>query len=93
VAMLPLAIGMLMLLTAPERTNHALGTARNWLGHNLRMVAGSLAILLAASLFRGGSQVSRTRRDHQRSGVSGHGFCGWRGRPGRRSKAGAVSGA
>jgi predicted permease len=54
VAMLPLAIGMLMLLIAPEPTNRVLGTARDWLGHNLGMVAGSLAILLAASLLRGG---------------------------------------
>ena len=54
VAMLPLAIGMLMLLIAPESTNRVLGTARDWLGHNLGMVTGSLAILLAASLLRGG---------------------------------------
>ena len=45
--MLTLAIGMLMLLIAPESTNRVLGTARDWLGPNLGMVAGSLAILLA----------------------------------------------
>jgi hypothetical protein len=54
VALLPLAIAMLMLVVARDRTIRALGATRDWLGQHLRTVAAGLAILLAASLLRDG---------------------------------------
>jgi hypothetical protein len=54
VSLLPLALALLMLLVARERTMAVLERARDWLTQNAYNVAAVLVILLAASLLRSG---------------------------------------
>jgi hypothetical protein len=54
VALLPLAIALIMLLVARERTQHVLQSARSWLERNARTVAAVILLLLAAALLRNG---------------------------------------
>src|SRR5256885_339990 len=54
VALLPLAIALIMLLVARERTQRALQSARTWLERNARTVAAVILLLLAAALLRNG---------------------------------------
>jgi hypothetical protein len=54
VSLLPLALALLMLLVARERTIAILERARDWLTRNAFKVAGVLGLLLAVSLLRSG---------------------------------------
>ena len=54
VALLPLAIALIMLLVARERTQRALQSARTWLERNARTVAAVILLVLAAALLRNG---------------------------------------
>jgi len=54
VSLLPLAVAIVMLFVAPERTQRALVTVRDWLIKNARKVAAVIVILLALSLLRNG---------------------------------------
>ena len=52
--LLPLAVALIMLTVARERTMRWLHVARDWLIHNARKVAAALVFLLAASLLHDG---------------------------------------
>ncbi|HEY7440547.1 MAG TPA: GAP family protein [Acidimicrobiia bacterium] len=54
VSLLPLAVAIVMLVIAPDRTMRALGRIREWLVRNARTVAAVIVLLLAASLLRNG---------------------------------------
>ncbi len=54
VSLLPLAVALIMLTVARERTMRWLHVARDWLIHNARKVAAALVFLLAASLLHDG---------------------------------------
>jgi hypothetical protein len=54
VSLLPLALALLALFLARERTERVLEGARAWLERNARMVAAVLLILLAVALLRNG---------------------------------------
>ncbi len=54
VSLLPLALALLMLLVARERTMAILERARDWLTRNAYKVAAVLVLLLATSLLRNG---------------------------------------
>jgi Sap-like sulfolipid-1-addressing protein len=54
VALLPLAVALIMLLVARERTVRALTAARGWLERHARTIAAVLLFLIAAALLRNG---------------------------------------
>jgi threonine/homoserine/homoserine lactone efflux protein len=54
VALLPLAIALVMLVFARERTMRILTAARSWLERRARIVAAVILLLLAAALLRNG---------------------------------------
>lgn len=54
VALLPLAVALVMLLVARERTVRILTAARGWLERHARTIAAVLLFLLAAALLRNG---------------------------------------
>jgi hypothetical protein len=54
VALLPLAVALVMLLVARERTVRLLTAARAWLERNARTIAAVLLLLVAAALLRNG---------------------------------------
>ena len=54
VALLPLAVAIVMLFVARERTEGILVTVRDWLMRNAMRVAGAIVALLALSLLRNG---------------------------------------
>jgi hypothetical protein len=54
VSLLPLAVALILLLVAKERTLRALSSIRQWLELNLRTIALVIIVLLAASLLRNG---------------------------------------
>ena len=54
VSLLPLAVALLALVIAPDRTMRVLHAAREWLVRNGRTVAAVIVALLAASLLRNG---------------------------------------
>jgi Sap, sulfolipid-1-addressing protein len=54
VALLPLAVALIMLLVARERTVRALTAARGWLERHARTIAAVLLFLVAAALLRNG---------------------------------------
>jgi hypothetical protein len=54
VALLPLALALVMLLVARERTVRALTVARSWLERNARTIAAVLLFVVAAMLLRNG---------------------------------------
>jgi len=54
ISLLPLALAIVLVLTAPDWTNGILERARTWIERNFRAIAAALVVLLAASLFRGG---------------------------------------
>jgi Sap-like sulfolipid-1-addressing protein len=54
VALLPLAVALVMLRVAPERTVRILTAARSWLERHARTIAAVILLLLAASLVRNG---------------------------------------
>jgi hypothetical protein len=53
-SMLPLIVALAMLVIAPEPTERVLNRARSWLDHNVRVIAGAIIVLLAASLLAHG---------------------------------------
>ena len=54
VALLPLAVALVMLLVARERTVRVLTAARGWLERHARTIAAVLLFLVAAALLRNG---------------------------------------
>jgi len=54
VSLLPLAVAIVMLFVAQERTQRALVSVRDWLLRNIMKVAAALVTLLALSLLRNG---------------------------------------
>jgi len=54
VALLPLAVALVMLLVARERTVRTLTAARGWLERHARTIAAVLLFLVAAALLRNG---------------------------------------
>ncbi|MEN3284824.1 MAG: Sap, sulfolipid-addressing protein [Solirubrobacteraceae bacterium] len=54
VALLPLAVALVMLRVASERTVRVLTAARGWLERHARTIAAVILLLLAASLVRNG---------------------------------------
>lgn len=54
VSLLPLAVGLVMLVVARERTERVLQRARGWLERHARTVAAAILLLLAAALLRNG---------------------------------------
>jgi len=54
VALLPLAVALVMLLTSPNSTRRRLTSMRTWLEGHLRIIAAGILLLLAASLLRSG---------------------------------------
>ena len=54
VSLLPLAVAIVMLFIAPDRTKRALVSIRDWLIRNAMKVAGAIVGLLALSLLRNG---------------------------------------
>jgi threonine/homoserine/homoserine lactone efflux protein len=54
IALLPLALALVMLVVAGERTNRFLQRAREWLERHARTLAGVIVILLAVVLLRNG---------------------------------------
>jgi hypothetical protein len=54
VALLPLAVALVMLLVARDRTKRILGAAREWLERHARTIAAAILVLLAAALLRNG---------------------------------------
>jgi len=54
VSLLPLALAIVMLFIAPDRTQRALVSIRDWLIRNAMKVAGAIVALLALSLLRNG---------------------------------------
>ena len=54
VSLLPLAVGLILLVVAPDRARPMLGRARGWLERYLRTIAFALLLVLAASLLRNG---------------------------------------
>ena len=54
VSLLPLALALLMLVVARERTQHVLQSARGWLERHARTVAAAILLLLAVALLRNG---------------------------------------
>jgi Sap, sulfolipid-1-addressing protein len=54
VSLLPLAVALVFLLVARERTSHVLSGVRNWLERNARTVAAVIVVLLAVALIRNG---------------------------------------
>jgi len=54
VSLLPLAIALVMLLVARDRTGRVLERARGWLERRARTVAAVILLLLAAALLRNG---------------------------------------
>jgi len=54
VALLPLAVALVMLLVARERTVRILTAARGWLERHARTIAAVLLFLVAAALLRNG---------------------------------------
>jgi threonine/homoserine/homoserine lactone efflux protein len=54
VALLPLAVALVMLLVARERTMRTLTAARRWLERHARTIAAVLLLLVAAALLRNG---------------------------------------
>jgi threonine/homoserine/homoserine lactone efflux protein len=54
VALLPLAVALVMLLVARERTVRVLTAARGWLERHARTIAAVLLFLIAAALLRNG---------------------------------------
>ena len=54
VSLLPLAVSLILLLVAKDRTMRALSLARGWLEQNARTIALVIIVLLAASLLRNG---------------------------------------
>jgi 4-amino-4-deoxy-L-arabinose transferase-like glycosyltransferase len=53
-SLLPLIVALVMLVVAPEPAERALNGARAWLDRNVRMIAGAIILLLAASLLSHG---------------------------------------
>ena len=54
VSLLPLAVALVFLLVARERTSRVLSSVRNWLERNARTVAAVIVVLLAVALIRNG---------------------------------------
>jgi hypothetical protein len=54
VSLLPLIVALVMLTVAPEPTERALNSVRSWLDRNVRVIAGVIILLLAASLLSHG---------------------------------------
>jgi len=54
VSLLPLAVAIVALFVAPERTQRVLVAVRDWLINNARKVAAVIVVLLALSLLRNG---------------------------------------
>lgn len=54
VSLLPLAVALVFLLVARERTSRVLSGVRNWLERNARTVAAVIVVLLAVALIRNG---------------------------------------
>jgi hypothetical protein len=54
VSLLPLAVALILLLVAKERTLRAVGAARAWLEQHARTIALVIIVLLAATLLRNG---------------------------------------
>jgi hypothetical protein len=54
VAVLPLAVAVILLVLAPDRTKRILDSARGWLERNARRVAAVIIVLLALALLRNG---------------------------------------
>jgi Sap, sulfolipid-1-addressing protein len=54
VGLLPLTVAIVMLLVARDRTEQALGIARDWLVLHSDTIAGGIVFLLSLSLLRGG---------------------------------------
>jgi hypothetical protein len=54
IALLPLSLGLLALVVAPERAQSVLARVRGWLERRARTVAGVILVLLAAALLRNG---------------------------------------
>jgi hypothetical protein len=52
--LLPLAVALVFLLVARERTSRVLSGVRNWLERNARTVAAVIVVLLAVALIRNG---------------------------------------
>jgi Sap, sulfolipid-1-addressing protein len=53
-SLLPLIVALVMLVLAPEPTRRVLNRARSWLERNVRVIAGLIILLLAASLLSHG---------------------------------------
>jgi hypothetical protein len=53
-SVLPIVVGLLMLVIAPEWTRPKLASVHAWLERHARAVAGTVMVLLAASLLRDG---------------------------------------
>jgi hypothetical protein len=53
-SLLPLIVALVMLFVAPEPTERVLNRVRGWLDRNVRVIAGVIVLLLAASLLSHG---------------------------------------
>ena len=53
-SMLPLIVALVMLVIAPDPTERVLNRARGWLDRRVRLIAGAILVLLAASLLSHG---------------------------------------
>jgi hypothetical protein len=53
-SLLPLIVALIMLVVAPEPTERVLSRVRSWLDRNVRVIAGLIILLLAASLLSHG---------------------------------------
>jgi hypothetical protein len=53
-SLLPLIVALVMLVLAPEPTERVLNRVRSWLDRNVRVIAGVIILLLAASLLSHG---------------------------------------
>src|SRR5262249_41348371 len=54
VSLLPLAVAIVLLITARDRTGRILERARTWIVRNFRTIGAVIILALAASLLRGG---------------------------------------
>jgi hypothetical protein len=54
ISLLPLAVAIVLLVSAREWTDRVLGGAREWLQRHFRAIGAAIILVLAASLLRGG---------------------------------------
>jgi hypothetical protein len=54
ISLLPLAVAIVLLVSAPDWTDRVLGGAREWLQRHFRAIGAAIILVLAASLLRGG---------------------------------------